>query len=60
MVDNLFEEIMQKVGDREKELVMRWWFEEKKALLGLGSDGGIEEKKEGDFSEGTPNPTTRL
>ena len=60
MVNNLFEEIVQRVGDREKEFVMRWWFKEREVLLGLGSDGGAEEKKKGEIPDGTPNPTSRL
>ena len=60
MVNNLFEEIVQRVGDGEKEFVMRWWFKEREVLLGLGSDGGAEEKKKGEIPDGTPNPTSRL
>ncbi|THH05099.1 hypothetical protein EW146_g9993, partial [Bondarzewia mesenterica] len=55
LVDALFKEILERVGDREKEFAMRWW-EENRAILelrpgvngekdrkGKGKDNGAEE-----------------
>jgi hypothetical protein len=49
MVDALFREIMEKVGDREKEFVIRWWGEESpkfevRTPTGLASDV-VEQRK---------------
>ena len=27
LIDAVYEEMMEKVGDREKDVVMRWWLE---------------------------------
>jgi len=42
LVEELFKEILEKVGDREKEAVMRWWYNVRAELLGNG-DGKREE-----------------
>lgn len=60
MAEELFEEIVERIGDREKEFVMRWWLEEKEALLGIGSDGGAKGQKEGEILEGTIGLPSRL
>ncbi|KIM89224.1 hypothetical protein PILCRDRAFT_768547 [Piloderma croceum F 1598] len=44
LVEELFKEILEKVGDREKETVMRWWYDVRAELLG---DGG-EKREEGE------------
>jgi hypothetical protein len=44
LVEELFKEILERVGDREKETVMRWWYDVRAELLG----GGREKKEEGE------------
>jgi hypothetical protein len=34
MADEVFKEIMENVGDREKEYCLRWWEEQREALGG--------------------------
>jgi hypothetical protein len=34
LVDAIFVEISERVGDREKEFVMRWWYENRESFLG--------------------------
>jgi hypothetical protein len=40
LVEALFREILEGVGDREKEFAMSWWYEHRHALLAVA--GGIE------------------
>jgi hypothetical protein len=49
LINALFREIMEKVGDREKEFVIRWWGEESpkfevRTHTGLGGDA-VEQRK---------------
>ncbi|KAF9010153.1 hypothetical protein BDQ17DRAFT_1299826 [Cyathus striatus] len=41
LVEALFEEILEKVGDREKEGAMRWWYQNRATLT-----GGLEHVKQ--------------
>jgi hypothetical protein len=45
LVEELFKEILENVGDREKEVAMRWWYEFREELMGVGNG-----KKERDKS----------
>ena len=44
LVEELFREILENVGDREKEVIMRWWYEVREELVGRGD--GKREKEE--------------
>ena len=45
LVEELFKQIMERVGDSEKEFAMRWWADNKEHLVG-GDLGEREERKE--------------
>lgn len=34
LIDEIFRELLERVGDREKEIVMRWWYEQREELAG--------------------------
>lgn len=34
LVEDLFSEILERIGDQEKEFVMRWWYDERDGLVG--------------------------
>ena len=51
LVEELFKEILERVGDREKETVMRWWYGVRAELL--EGEGGKRE-------EGQPTTSSRL
>jgi hypothetical protein len=34
LIEELFKEILERVGDKEKEVVMRWWCEVREELVG--------------------------
>jgi hypothetical protein len=42
LVEELFREILEKVGDREKGLVMRWWYDVREELVGSVKGKGAE------------------
>jgi hypothetical protein len=44
LVEELFKEILERVGDREKETVMRWWYDIRTELL----EGEGEKREEGE------------
>jgi hypothetical protein len=44
LVEELFKEILERVGDREKETVMRWWYDVRAELL--EGEGGKREEGE--------------
>jgi len=39
LVEELFKEILERVGDREKEFVLRWWYEVREEMVGVILDG---------------------
>lgn len=53
LVEALFSEVLERVGDGEKEVVMRWWHDVAVGALGTigierrGSDAGVEGEKGG-------------
>lgn len=47
LTEDLFAEILERVGDREKEFVMHWWFNEKGRLLA----GNVQESEVGKKDE---------
>jgi hypothetical protein len=44
LIKELFKELLEKVGDKEKELAMRWWYEVREELC--GSKDGVEQVTE--------------
>lgn len=40
LVEALFEETSEHMGDKEKEFVMGWWFENQSQLVGIVDEGG--------------------
>lgn len=63
IAEDLFNEIVERVGDREKEFVMMWWLEEKEGLLNAGTSGaenGPEDQKVRENIEGTTDHAARL
>lgn len=47
LIEELFKELLERVGDREKEIVMRWWYDEREGLIGRKIVEGEEENRDG-------------
>jgi hypothetical protein len=46
LLEVLFSEILEKVGDREKEAAIKWWYKYRPALISESGDRGEEEKQQ--------------
>jgi len=44
LVDALFDEILGKVGDREKEYVMQWWHDHRREFVHMGEEVFVADK----------------
>jgi hypothetical protein len=47
LVDAAFVEIAERVGDREKELAMRWWYDNRALFQGAGTGAGGRDEDAG-------------
>jgi len=47
LLEALFNELLEKIGDREKETAMRWWYKYRPELISGSSKGSMEGKGEG-------------
>jgi hypothetical protein len=52
LVEVLFSEILEKIGDREKEAAIKWWYKYRPALISDSGDDG-EVGKEGQQQQGS-------
>lgn len=48
LIEELFRETLERVGDREKEVVMRWWYDVRGELFGSGNERGDVKGEEGE------------
>lgn len=44
LIENVFEEVMERVGDAEREIAMKWWFGQSKRWV-VSGDGEITEAR---------------
>jgi hypothetical protein len=50
LIEELFRELLERVGDREKEIVMRWWYDERVRLVGTRMEEKSDESGPGILS----------
>ncbi|KAG5644888.1 hypothetical protein DXG03_007440 [Asterophora parasitica] len=61
LVDALFAEILERVGDREKEAAMRWWYTHRRSFLPGGDDAALAMTGEKvDDAQSRPDIVSRL